>query len=264
MNILDEIWNYKKKFVNKLKQEKPLDDFKSLAYNNYYRPNNYFLNYLLKNSKNNMTSIIGEVKRASPSAGKLANFKNIYDIAKEYYNIQEISCASVLTDEKYFNGSIDDLVFFSQKFHRPILRKDFIVDEYQIYETKVSLGHCILLIATKLKDKEIEHFSNVAKDIGLDVILEIHSKDEAHRANNTDIKMVGINNRNLADFSVTLSNCVDLASILKNKLVIGESGIKTREDIQFVRKNSEIKTFLIGESLMKAKNRALFAKNLTK
>ena len=156
-----------------------------------------------------------------------------------------------MTDEKYFHGSNEDLINIKKNTNLPILRKEFIVDEYQIYESKYIGADCILIIMALLDFDTATKFENLAHDLGLDVLIEVHNKQELEYALRMKSRLVGINNRNLNDFSVDINNCIKLSNINdSNKLFIAESGILKVDDINLIQSESKINTFLIGEALI--------------
>ena len=254
MSILQEIKKYKLDFVknqkNIISQSEIIDKCKNIDSDEA----NVFSKKLL-NENNGQISIIGELKRSSPSSGKIVEKSiDLIKIAKEYEK-NGITCISILTDEKYFNGSNHDLIDVKKHISIPILRKDFIVNEYQIYESLVIGANCILLILSILDDKEAHLFEGISLELGLDVLIEAHNEDEMKRAETMKSPLIGINNRNLNDFSVDINNSIKLSKSVKNdKVIVSESGINTRMDIDYIRKNSCISTFLVGESLMKSSN----------
>ena len=248
MTILKEINDYKLEFVKIKAREKPIEELKSLLKIN--KSNNFlFSNKLFQDQ--GQTSFIGEIKRASPSAGKIIEDEvDILDIVKKY-EINSVSCLSILTDEKYFNGSNEDLINMKKHTYLPILRKEFIVDEYQIYESKYIGADCILIIMALLDFDTAIKFENLAHELGLDVLIEVHNKQELEYALKMKSRLIGINNRNLNDFSVDINNCIKLSNIYDNdKLFIAESGISKIEDINLIQSESAINTFLIGEALI--------------
>ena len=262
MSILQDIKKYKLDFVknqkNNISQSEIINNCKNIS----SEEKNIFAKKLLI-LNNSQISIIGELKRSSPSVGKIVD-KSIalIEIAKKYEK-NGISCISILTDEKYFNGSNYDLIDVKKHISLPILRKDFIVDEYQIYESKMIGANCILLILSILDDKKAHQLERISLDLGLDVLIEVHNDEEMKRAETMKSPLIGINNRNLNDFSVDIDNSIRLSKSAKaDKVIVAESGINTRVDIDHIRKNSCIDTFLIGESLMKSSNLSENVKNL--
>ncbi len=214
-----------------------------------------FFDVLLDNQKLKKNSIIAEIKRRSPSKGILCENLNLIEIAKEYQR-GGASCISVLTEKNYFNGSVSDLIDVKKIVDIPILRKDFILDPIQIYESKQIGADCILLILSALSTEKFVELFNVAKHLKLDVLVEVHNIDELKTALSNDVNMIGINNRNLKTFSVDLNTSVEIAELVNDNeiVVISESGIKNKKDILKLN-HSNIYTFLIGEYLVKSKNR---------
>ena len=250
MSILKEIYEYKKKFVKQQKILNGLD--KVIDLSNKYNPIG-FINKISTDILQKDISIIGELKKASPSAGIIFNNDNQYTKIANIYEDNGISCLSILTDEKYFKGSNNDFLQIRSNIKIPIIRKDFIVDRYQIYESKILGADCILIILSMLSKEEAKELEEEAISIGLDVLIETHDKEEMNNAINMKSNLIGVNNRNLNDFSVDINNSISLtAEPIKDKIYVCESGIKTKEDINFIKNNSIIKTFLIGESLMRS------------
>ncbi len=191
-----------------------------------------------------------KLKKASPSAGVISEDFDPVTKAREYKAFGA-SALSILTEEDYFLGSIQFLKDVKEVSDLPILRKDFIVDIYQIYESKLIGSDCILLIASILSDTELEEFTQLSDSLGLDYIIEVHNEKELRRAQNFPKAMIGVNNRNLKTFNVDIENSIRLKKLFKkNNLFIAESGIKGQEDIDKLIEN-DINIFLIGESLMK-------------
>jgi indole-3-glycerol phosphate synthase len=195
-------------------------------------------------------AIIAEIKKASPSAGVIDEDFNPVKKALEYEAFGA-SALSILTEENFFMGSVDYLKKVKAITSLPILRKDFMIDEYQVYESKLIGADCILLIASILSDQQIEDFIYIAKKLDLDYLIEVHDENELKRVEHFDDALIGVNNRNLKTFEVDLNNSVRLRNLFKQKnIFIAESGIKTREDMNYLKQNN-IKVFLIGESLMR-------------
>ena len=195
-------------------------------------------------------AIIAEIKKASPSAGVIAENFDPVQKAKEY-EVNGASALSILTEEDFFMGSMEHLKKVKKVTSLPILRKDFMIDEYQIYESKLIGADCILLIASILSDKKIEDFINIAKELELDYLIEVHDEAELKRIAHHEDALIGINNRDLKTFEVDLDNSVRLRKLFKEEnIFIAESGIKSREDMNYLKLN-DIRVFLIGESLMR-------------
>jgi indole-3-glycerol phosphate synthase len=252
MSILKEIYKYKKDFVEKKKKLLNLNDVIKLS--EQYVPKG-FIDDIKKNIKEKDVSIIGELKKASPSAGIIFNNKADYLNIANAYEDNGISCLSILTDEKYFKGSDSDLTEIRKRVSLPIIRKDFIVDSYQLYESKMLGADCILIILSMLEKNNAKDLEEEAISIGLDVLIETHNSNEMDIALEMKSDLIGINNRDLNDFSVDINNSISLTTKpADGKIYVCESGIKTRENIDYIKNNSPIKTFLIGESLMRSNN----------
>ena len=195
-------------------------------------------------------AIIAEIKKASPSAGVISENFNPVEKAKEYESVGA-AALSILTEEDFFLGSIDYLKAVKRITSLPILRKDFIIDEYQIYESKLIGADCILLIASILSDLQIEEFVKIAKKLELDYLIEIHDEKELKRVELYKDALIGVNNRNLNTFEVDLDNSIRMKNLFKEKnIFIAESGIKSMDDINYLKLHN-INVFLIGESLMR-------------
>ena len=195
-------------------------------------------------------AIIAEIKKASPSAGVISENFNPVEKAKEYESVGA-AALSILTEEDFFQGSIDYLKAVKRTTSLPILRKDFIIDEYQIYESKLIGADCILLIASILSDLQIEEFVKIAKKLELDYLIEIHDEKELKRVELYKDALIGVNNRNLNTFEVDLDNSIRIKNLFKEKnIFIAESGIKSIDDINYLKLHN-INVFLIGESLMR-------------
>ena len=245
MNILDEIVAKTKSKLEEKKQGLSLEeliskiDFKNLKETNFK-----------KSLQNKAEAIIAEIKKASPSAGIISdNFDPVLK-SKEYESFGA-SALSILTEEDYFLGNIQYLKDVKAITSLPILRKDFIVDEYQIYESKLIGADCILLIASILNDEELKNFSEIAERLKLDYIIEVHDEEELQRVQHFSNAIIGVNNRNLKTFDVDINNSVELKKIFDGQnTFIAESGIKSKKDIEYLKQHN-INVFLIGESLMK-------------
>ena len=246
MNILDEIVAKTKSKLEEKKQGLSLEELSSkIDFENLKETN-------FKKSLQNKAEaiIIAEIKKASPSAGIISeNFDPVLK-SKEYESFGA-SALSILTEEDYFLGNIQYLMDVKAITSLPILRKDFIVDEYQIYESKLIGADCILLIASILNDEELKNFSEIAERLKLDYIIEVHDEEELQRVKHFSNAIIGVNNRNLKTFDVDINNSVELKKIFEGEnIFIAESGIKSKKDIEYLQQHN-INVFLIGESLMK-------------
>ncbi len=198
-------------------------------------------------------AIIAEIKKASPSKGLIREDFNPADIAKRY---QEggASCVSVLTDIDFFKGSDDYLKQARAACELPVIRKDFIIDPYQVYESRAMGADCILLIVAVLDNRKLNQLYTLAKALNMDVLIEIHDQDELQRALPLGAELLGINNRNLRNFETSLQTSLDLLEqIPDDRIVVTESGIHTVEDVKLMRDNN-INAFLVGEAFMRAKD----------
>ena len=244
MNILDKITADKRKEVD---LKKSLISAKQLEESFLFERQTISLTERLKNSA---SGIIAEHKRRSPSKATINQNLNVQDVAKGYENAG-VCGMSVLTDGKYFGGSLDDLILARASSNLPLLRKEFIIDQYQIIEAKAYGADVILLIAAILSKDEIKQFSTLAKQLNLDVLLEVHNEEELHKSIMPSIDMLGVNNRNLKTFEVSLETSKLLSEMIPNDFVkVSESGISTVETIKDL-KQFGYKGFLIGENFMK-------------
>ncbi|MDA9660230.1 indole-3-glycerol phosphate synthase TrpC [Pseudomonadota bacterium] len=245
MSILEKIVANSKAGLTQKKAELPIKQIKS-SLEDLDLPRGRFKD----NISNKDEAIIAEIKKASPSAGVIEEKFDPVKKAVEYEAFGA-SALSILTEEDFFMGSVDHLKDVKEITTLPILRKDFMIDEYQIYESKLIGADCILLIASILSDQQIEDFINVAQQLELDYLIEVHDENELHRVEHFEDALIGTNNRNLKTFEVDLDNSVRLRNLFKEKnIFIAESGIKSREDMNYLKLNN-IKVFLIGESLMR-------------
>tara|TARA_B100001939_G_scaffold297333_1_gene271748 strand:- start:202 stop:972 length:771 start_codon:yes stop_codon:yes gene_type:complete len=243
MNILKEICSKKSDEIKSLKKKINFDKNESIHCRG-------FLNYLVKESNENF-NIIAEIKRSSPSKGIIRENFDVLKIAKSYESAGA-KCISILTEKNYFGGDITYIKKVKKVSSLPILRKDFIIDEWQIYESFYSGADCILLILAILNDRNFLKFYKIAKDLGLDVICEVHDQDELSRVLKIDVECIGINNRNLKTLEINPETFNLLSkSIPKDIIKICESGINDSLQLNYYSKNGA-DAFLIGESLMKS------------
>ncbi len=218
---------------------------------------------LSQNLINSNSGIIAEHKRRSPSKPNINNSFTVEEVVKGYENAG-VCGISVLTDGKYFGGSLDDLLLARASVNIPLLRKEFIVDEYQILEAKAHGADLILLIAAVLTREEIKYLSEFAKSLDLEVLLEIHNLEELQKSIMPSLDMIGVNNRNLKTFEVSLDFSKQLANEIPNDFVkVSESGISSITAIQEL-KPFGYKGFLIGENFMKTENAGLAASEFIK
>lgn len=244
--ILDKIVAQKKIDLEEFKKNNDLDKLKELAFK---CPKKSSFKEALKKDG---LSIIGELKKASPSKGVIVEDFRPMELLKEYEKIAD--CVSVLTEEKFFLGSPEYLKEASEKTSLPLLRKDFIIDEIQIYEAKILGASAILLICAILSVEEMKDFLNIAKTLDLDVLVESHNEEELQKALQAGAEIVGINNRNLSTFELTIDTTLNLLPLIPDgKIVVSESGFHTAEDINKI-KGTRVDAILVGESFMRTEN----------
>jgi len=212
-----------------------------------------FERHLREAALSDWTAVIAEVKKGSPSKGVIREDFDPLEIA-EIYQDNGATCLSVLTDEKFFLGHLRFLALIRETVSLPLLRKDFICDPYQIYEARAAGADAILLIAAMLDLGQLREFHAIAKEIHLDVLLEVHDEVEMELALQTECSLVGVNNRNLRTFEMDLGTTGRLARLMPpDRLLVAESGINSREDILRLQHDGA-RAFLIGESLMRQKD----------
>jgi len=250
-NILKKIVARKQEEIAESIKRLPIEKMIELA-NNADTPRGFYSS-LNKKAKERQSGIIAEIKKASPSKGILReNFEPV-EIAKSYED-GGASCLSILTDRDFFQGDPLYLIKARAAVSIPVIRKDFIIQPYQVYESRAMGADCILLIASCLNDEEMKHLRDLALSLNMDVLVEAHDLDELRRALKLDLPMIGINNRNLRNFEVSLETTIDLLSeISDDKLVVTESGITSRADVELMHENN-VFGFLIGEALMRHSN----------
>lgn len=247
MNILDKITLDKRKEVELRKSLIPISQLEQSV---LFERSTVSLANHLRHSK---SGIIAEHKRRSPSKSVINNGLNVQDVAKGYEDAG-VCGMSVLTDGKYFGGSLDDLLTARASCNLPLLRKEFIIDEYQLLEAKAYGADVILLIAAILTRDEIKQFSEFAKSLNLDVLLEVHNEQELHKSIMPSLDMLGVNNRNLKTFDVCLDTSKSLSNLIPDDFVkVSESGISNIEAIKELRPYG-YQGFLIGENFMKTEN----------
>lgn len=247
--FLDKIVNHKKLTLQEKKKTFPLEEVKKLARN--CPPVRDFKESLKNNTGREV--IIAEIKRASPSKGLICKEEEPENRALVY---QESGAAaiSVLTEEKYFLGSLKDLNKVKSAVDIPVLRKDFIVDQYQLYESRGEGADAVLLITSILPDIELSSFIEICRKLSMAALVEVHTRDELQRALACGAEIIGINNRNLETFQTNIKVTIDLCSeVPPDVLLISESGIGSNEDIKKLKEKG-VYTFLIGEALMDNQN----------
>lgn len=257
--ILNKIVNKTLERVEFLKKDVPIEIIKENI-NSLYKIRSIdnskapysFEEAIRKGSKNNI-ALICEVKKASPSKGDIVKEFDYISIGKQY-ELSGADAISVLTEPYFFKGSNDYLKKIKENTKLPILRKDFIIDEYQIYEAKSIGANAILLIMAILSENQAKEYFKIANELHMSVLFEAHNKEEIDLALNSGARIIGVNNRNLVDFSVDIKNSINLRKYVDEKtLFISESGIKTHENIKELIEN-KVNGALIGETLMVSKN----------
>ena len=258
-NILEKIVQEKKETLKEIKKNNSLRSLEDKIKNT-----NTFLNFKNAINNNKKISLISEIKKASPSAGILVKDFNHLDIAKLYVD-NGATCLSVLTEEKNFLGKLDYIKDIKNKFKIPVLAKDFFIDPYQIALSKSYGCDCILIIIAALEKKQADDIYAEALKHDLSVIVEVHDEKEAEAALKYEQALIGINNRNLKTLDISINNTISIFDILKNHKgpLISESGIKDEKDAKFIYEKTDIKNFLIGESLLKSDNTAELMRKFT-
>lgn len=247
MTILDKIIARKKEEIAKAKSKISIEELKNSEF--FGRPT-----FSLKETLKTKSGIIAEFKRKSPSKGIINDKVSPLEVVSAYEKFGA-SGISILTDTDFFGGNFQDILEVRNSINIPILRKDFMIDEYQFYEAKSIGADVVLLIASCLSPNQVQEFTALAHELNLEVLLEIHTEDELQHFNK-NIDLVGINNRNLKDFKVNLQHSVNLKNLLpKDTLSVAESGIYSVEDFKYLKEKG-FDGFLMGEYFMKDQNPA--------
>ncbi|PCJ63347.1 MAG: indole-3-glycerol phosphate synthase [Planctomycetota bacterium] len=242
--ILDKIVSYKKEFNLNSKRNTSLEELSSRI--NDLPSTRGFLDTL----KNSSIGLIAEIKKASPSKGIIQENFNPESIAKSYLNTGA-TCVSCLTDEKYFQGSQKIFEDVRNVLNIPMLRKDFTIDEYNIYEARAMGADAILLIVSILEKNQMKEYCQIANDLGMDALFEIHNEEELDEISELKPELIGINNRNLKTFETSINISLNLIPKVDfNAYIVSESALKTRQDIE-VLSEAGANGFLIGETFMK-------------
>ena len=258
-NALEKIITDKKSNIEKYKKSFTIKDLKKKIslYNNY-------LNFKDK-LNHNKVSVIAEIKKASPSAGVILEDYDPKSVAKEYFN-SGADCLSVLTEENYFKGKLEDITEIKKEIKLPILCKDFFIESYQVYLARSFGADAILIILSAVSEKTAREIYDVAEELNMNTIVEVHTSEEAKNALNFKNAIIGINNRNLETLKTDIQTTYDLHKLVSNHPgpLICESGIKSEKEVETIVKKTKINNFLIGESLLKdlGKNSSLLNKIL--
>ena len=245
-NALEKIIADKKSNMEKYKNSFSVEDLKKRisSYKNY-------LNFKDKLKKNEV-SVIAEIKKASPSAGVIVKNYDPKTIAKQYLN-SGASCLSILTEENYFKGKLEDIDEVKKEVKLPVLCKDFFIDPYQVYLAKSFGADSILIILSAVDEKTAKEIYNVAEELNISTIVEVHTSEEAKNALSFKNAIIGINNRNLKTLKTDIKTTYDLHKVLidHSAPIVCESGIETEKEVEEIVKKTKINNFLIGESLLK-------------
>ena len=249
-NILNKIIENKKNKINKLKKEISIESLsQKINENKTYLQ---FKEKILRNHNDDKLSIIAEIKKASPSAGVIIENYNPVDIANIYQS-NKATCLSVLTEEDFFLGNLIHISKIKEKITLPILCKDFFFDKFQVHLSKSYGADAILIILAGISEKEANDLYEEAIKLQMDVIVEVHTAEEAKNSLKFDQALIGINNRNLKTLKTDINTTYDIHNILINhkQPLISESGIKNKDELLEIKNKTKIRTFLIGESILK-------------
>ncbi|MDX1398824.1 MAG: indole-3-glycerol phosphate synthase TrpC [Oceanospirillum sp.] len=250
--ILKKIVDRKWEEIKERKQSLSLEAMRDLAFANKDAPRG-FADALARSLKAGRSAVIAEIKKASPSKGVLREDFHPAEIAASYEE-GGASCLSILTDRDFFQGHEDYLKEGRAACDLPVIRKDFIVDPYQVFEARAIGADCILLIAACLDDDTMRELNLLAHELDMDVLIEVHDEEELHRALKLPNRLIGINNRNLHTFEVSLQTTFDLLDqIPEDRIVVTESGILKQEDVEAMRRHN-VNSFLVGEAFMRTEN----------
>lgn len=248
--MLKAIVKDKKKEVEESKNSLPLSELKKRL-KDFNQEIREFKKALLDNGRE--TRIIAEIKKASPSKGLICKDFNPIEVARVYED-NGASAISVLTEKRYFQGDSKYISMVRKEVKLPLLRKDFILDPYQIYETRLMGADAMLLIVSILDDDQLKDFISISRELGMDCLVEVHNNSEMDRALGSGCSIIGINNRDLTTFKIDIRTTLELIKkVPDNRIVVSESGIEKREDILLL-KEAGVHAFLIGEALMREDN----------
>ncbi|HDM37602.1 MAG TPA: indole-3-glycerol phosphate synthase TrpC [Candidatus Omnitrophica bacterium] len=248
--MIDRIIEKKKQEIDELKSQLPLDELKQKIKDT--KRERIFKEALIKDGR---LSLIAELKKASPSKGILRVDFDLLKIAK-IYERGKVDALSVLTEKEFFDGDINYIPLLKKNTTLPILQKDFLIDEYQLYHAVYLGADAILLITSILNKRQMTSFIQIANALNLDVLVEVHSKEDVKKALDVDAEIIGINNRDLKTFNIDIKNTERLIPLIKeakDKIIVSESGIETEKDIIYL-KNLGVNAILVGEAFMRSEN----------
>jgi indole-3-glycerol phosphate synthase len=246
-NILNKILATKALEIAEAKKNVSIEELKR-SISSIDRPRDFIQALKDKHSKNE-AGVIAEIKKASPSKGVIRENFDPVSIAQSYEN-GGAACLSILTDQEYFQGHPDFIKQVKSNSKLPVLRKDFIIDPYQVYESRILGADCILLIVAALDLKQMKELESIANDLEMAVLVESHNQDELNLALELKTPLIGINNRDLKTFDVSLKTSINLVKNIEGRIPITESGIFNQKDVSLMNEN-HINTFLIGEAFMR-------------
>lgn len=251
-SILEEIITEKQREIAERSKTTPVSLIENMIVEDSEAPRNFY-QALVNKHEAGQAAVIAEIKKASPSKGVICeNFDPVATAVS--YEANGAACLSVLTDEKFFQGSELYLEKAREATQLPVLRKDFIIDAYQVFESRAMGADCILLIAACLSHEQMLTLTRLAYDLGMDVIIEIHNMEELDKTAGLPVRIIGINNRNLHTFETDLATSFNLALLIPEEImVVTESGIANQEEVRLLR-SAGIDSFLVGESLMRHEN----------
>jgi len=248
-DILIKILNRKREEIAECSKKTSLQQLQEQV--QYASPVRGFVDSMRRRLEQNEPAVIAEIKRASPSKGVLRENFQPAEIASSYQK-GGAACLSILTDVDFFQGANEYLQQARAACALPVIRKDFIIDPYQVYEARAISADCILLIVAALEDEQMQQLSDLATGLGMDVLVEVHDADELQRALKLSLPLIGINNRNLRTFETRLKTTLELLSAIPDdRIVVTESGILKQTDVELMRSNN-VNAFLVGEAFMRA------------
>jgi indole-3-glycerol phosphate synthase len=247
-DILNRILDTKQREIAIRRNLRSIEELREQSH--HVSPPRGFVAALKRHVEQGAAAVIAEIKKASPSKGVMRKDFDVVEIARSY-QAGGASCLSVLTDQEYFQGHESYLTAARGACSLPVIRKDFIVDSYQVVEARAIGADCILLIVAALDDDTLAELHAEARELGMDVLVEVHDRGELERAQKLDLELIGINNRNLRTFDTSLDTTIELLPLIADGcLVVTESGIHTRDDVALMR-DHDVHAFLVGEAFMR-------------